>query len=73
MEARSYLLQIYLPAIHLSIKHSNLNKFITHLLVKTVNIFTLEAEGKKKKKTKQGGLALLSLNVNNHEVTDYSK
>lgn len=53
-------------------KHSSLNKFITHLLVKTVNIITLEAE-EEKKKTKQGSLALLSLNVNIHKVTDYSK
>lgn len=50
MEAGSYLLQIYLPTIHLSMKHSSLNKFITHLLIKTVNIITLEAEEEKKKK-----------------------
>lgn len=57
MEAGSYLLQIYLPTIHLSMKHSSLNKFITHLLVKTVNINTLEAEEEKKDKTRKSSIA----------------
>lgn len=34
-------------------KHSSLNKFITHLLVKTVNIITLEAEEEKKRQNKE--------------------
>lgn len=57
MEAGSYLLQIYLPTIHLNINLFKLLCFITHLLVKTVNINTLEAEEEKKDKTRKSSIA----------------